>query len=128
MKRIKIGNKFEASAVALGAMRMARLSVSDAEKVVMTALESGIDLVDHADIYGGGESERLFGEMLRRNPWMREKIILQDKVGICKGHYDASREHILEAVDGSLERLGVDHLDVLLLHRPRRADGTRRGG
>ncbi len=118
MKRIKIGNRFEASTVALGAMRMARLSVSDAEKVVMTALESGIDLVDHADIYGGGESERLFGEVLRRNPWMREKIILQDKVGICKGHYDASREHILEAVDGSLERLGVDHLDVLLLHRP----------
>lgn len=118
MKRIKIGNRFEASAIALGAMRIAPLSVQEAEKVVLTAFEQGIDFVDHADIYGGGQSEERFGEVLKRNPGLREKLILQDKVGICKGHYDASREHILEAVNGSLKRLGVEHLDALLLHRP----------
>ena len=118
MKRIKIGNRCEASAIALGAMRIAPLSVQEAEKVVLTAFEQGIDFVDHADIYGCGQSEERFGEVLKRNPGLREKLILQDKVGICKGHYDASREHILEAVNGSLKRLGVEHLDVLLLHRP----------
>ena len=118
MKRIKIGNRFEAGAIALGAMRIAPLSVQEAEKVVLTAFEQGIDFVDHADIYGGGQSEERFGEVLKRNPGLREKLILQDKVGICKGHYDASREHILEAVNGSLKRLGVEHLDALLLHRP----------
>lgn len=118
MKRIKIGNKFEASNIALGAMRMAGMSVEDAEKAVLTAVDCGIDFVDHADIYGGGESEEIFSKILKRNPGLREKIVLQDKCGICKGYYDASCAHILEAVDGCLKRLDVDYLDTLLLHRP----------
>jgi len=118
MKRIKIGNKFEASAIALGAMRMAGMTVEDAEQVVLTSYECGVDFVDHADIYGGGESEEIFGKVLKRNPGLREKLIVQDKVGICKGHYDASYEHIIEAANGCLKRLGVDYIDTLLLHRP----------
>ena len=118
MKRIKIGNRFEASAVALGAMRMASLSVEEAEKVVLTAYENGIDYVDHADIYGGGKSEEIFAEVLKRNPFLKEKLIIQDKVGIAKGYYDASYEHIIEAADGCLKRLNVESIDALLLHRP----------
>lgn len=118
MKRIKIGNKFEAGGIALGVMRMAGLSVDEAEKVVLTAVENGIDFVDHADIYGGGKSEEVFAGVLKRNPGLREKIIIQDKVGICKGYYDASKEHIIEAAEGCLNRLGIDHIDTLLLHRP----------
>jgi predicted oxidoreductase len=118
MKRIKIGNKFEASGIALGVMRMAGLSVDEAEKVVLTAVENGIDFVDHADIYGGGKSEEVFAGVLKRNPGLREKLIIQDKVGICKGYYDASKEHIIEAAEGCLSRLGIDHIDTLLLHRP----------
>ncbi|MBQ3078610.1 MAG: aldo/keto reductase [Clostridia bacterium] len=118
MKRIKIGNQFEASAIALGAMRMSGKTVDEAEKIVLTAYENGIDYVDHADIYGGGESENVFSKVLKRNPGLREKILLQDKVGICKGYYDASYEHIMEAADGCLKRLGVDYIDALLLHRP----------
>jgi len=118
MKKIKIGNKFEASSIALGAMRMAKLPVDDAEKVVLTCYENGVNFVDHADIYGGGESEIVFGKVLQRNPGLREKLMIQGKVGICKGHYDASYAHIIEAANGSLKRLGVDYLDTLLLHRP----------
>jgi predicted oxidoreductase len=84
----------------------------------LTALENGIDLFDHADIYGGGESEAVFGRVLARNPGLREKMVVQGKVGICKGYYDASKEHIIEAVEGSLKRLGIEYLDTLLLHRP----------
>lgn len=118
MKRIKIGNKFEASAVALGAMRMAGLSVEDAEKVVMTYADNGVDFVDHADIYGGGRSEEIFAEVLKRNPSLKDKFIVQDKVGIRKGFYDASYEHVVSAAEGCLKRLNMESIDVLLLHRP----------
>ena len=118
MKQIMIGNAFQASAIGLGVMRIADLDIARAEAVVCAAVDNGITFIDHADIYGGGRSESLFGEVLRRNPGLRERITLQDKCGICKGYYDASCAHILEAVDGSLKRLGVDYVDALLLHRP----------
>ena len=118
MKKIFLGKAVASAPIALGCMRLAGLTVTAAESLVNTALEQGIDLFDHADIYGAGESERLFGEVLRRNPGMRQRMLLQGKCGICKGYYDASEKHILEAVDGCLSRLGVDTLDLLLLHRP----------
>jgi predicted oxidoreductase len=88
------------------------------EALVKRAIENGINFFDHADIYGAGKSEVLFGEVLKRNPQMREKIIIQTKCGICKGYYDSSLEHILESVDKSLERLNTNYLDILLIHRP----------
>ncbi len=118
MTKLALGGVLQASPIALGCMRMAALDESSADKVVHTALENGIDFFDHADIYGGGRSEELFGQVLKNNPGLREKIVLQSKCGICKGFYDASKEHILEAADGILKRLGVEYLDTLLLHRP----------
>ena len=118
MEKLILGNVLPASPIALGCMRMAGMDDSAAEQVVFTALENGIDFFDHADIYGGGESEEIFGRVLKNNPGLREKIVLQSKCGICKGYYDASKEHLLEAADGILKRLGVDYLDALLLHRP----------
>lgn len=118
MEKLLLGNVLPASPIALGCMRMAGMDDAAAEQVVFTALENGIDFFDHADIYGGGESEEIFGRVLKNNPGLRDKIVLQSKCGICKGYYDASKEHILEATDGILKRLGVDYLDALLLHRP----------
>ena len=86
--------------------------------LIHTALDEGINFFDHADIYGGGKSEEKFSEALDMNPSLREKMILQTKCGIRKGCFDFSKEHILEAVDGSLKRLRTDYVDVLLLHRP----------
>ena len=118
MKRLLLGGMLPASAIGLGCMRMAALSAKEADQVVHTALDNGIDFFDHADIYGGGACEERFGQVLRDNPGLRDKIVLQGKCGICRGYYDASKAHILEAADGILSRLGVDHLDSLLLHRP----------
>ena len=118
MKRLLLGGILPASAIGLGCMRMAALSAKEADQVVHTALDNGIDFFDHADIYGGGACEERFGQVLRDNPGLRDKIVLQGKCGICRGYYDASKAHILEAADGILSRLGVDHLDSLLLHRP----------
>ncbi len=119
IKNISIGSgEITASEIALGCMRMANLTVKEAAGVIDSAIESGINFFDHADIYGGGKSEEIFSEAFGMTPSKREKIFIQSKCGIRDGYYDFSKEHILEAVDGSLRRLKTDYLDVLLLHRP----------
>ncbi|ECL4452533.1 aldo/keto reductase family oxidoreductase [Listeria monocytogenes] len=119
MKRITIGNSaLTASEISLGCMRMADLSKEDANKVINTALENGIDFFDHADIYGGGKSEEVFADAIDMNATVREKMILQSKCGIRQGFFDFSKEHIIASVEGSLKRLKTDYLDTLLLHRP----------
>ena len=94
------------------------MSNQDIATLIRTALDAGINFFDHADVYGGGKSEEKFAEALDMTPRLRDTMILQSKVGIRKGSFDFSKEHILEAVEGSLNRLRTDHLDVLLLHRP----------
>ena len=118
MKYVKIDDGMTASAVALGCMRMAGLAEERVDAIIDTALACGVNFFDHADIYGGGKSETLFGDYLKRHSGVREKIFIQTKCGIGAKQFDFSKEHILAAVDGSLLRLGVDYIDSLLLHRP----------
>ena len=119
MKYIKIPNTdMNASEISLGCMRIASMEKQEISTLIQTALDEGINFFDHADVYGGGKSEEKFAEALDMNPSVREKMILQTKCGIRKGSFDFSKEHILEAVDGSLKRLRTDYIDVLLLHRP----------
>ena len=107
------------SKIALGCMRVSGKSVEEVEELVKTALDLGINFFDHADIYGGGKSEEVFGEVLKRHPEYRAKMILQTKCGIVPGkRYDFSKEHILQCVNDSLKRLNTDHVEILLLHRP----------
>ena len=112
----KTGRKV--SVLGIGCMRMNGLSSDQVDDVIKTALDCGINFFDHADIYGGGECERLFGAALSRDKSLRDKIFIQSKCSIRKGMYDFSKEYILSSVDGILSRLGTDHLDSLLLHRP----------
>ena len=119
MRTMKLGNgTLEVPVVAVGCMRINSLDKTQAEAFVQTALEEGANFFDHADIYGGGTCEEIFAEAIHMNDDIREQIILQSKCGIRNGMFDFSKEHILEAVDGSLKRLKTDYLDVLLLHRP----------
>ncbi|MDN6162381.1 MAG: aldo/keto reductase [Atopostipes sp.] len=105
------------SAVALGAMRIT--NTKEPVKVIETAIENGINFFDHADIYGAGESEKIFSKALKESKYNREDIYLQSKLGIVPGkRYDFSKEHILQSIEGILKRLDVDYLDSLLLHRP----------
>jgi predicted oxidoreductase len=117
MKNIKIGN-MSASAVSLGCMRMNSLDKVQVDAIMDTALACGVNFFDHADIYGGGSSETLFGEYLKRHQDVRESIYIQTKCAIHDGQFDFSKEHIIKSVEGSLKRLGVDYVDALLLHRP----------
>lgn len=119
MKNLKMGtSNIQGSEISLGCMRMAGLSVEDAKVLVDTALEEGINFFDHADIYGKGESEKIFSKCVTSDD-VREKMIIQTKCGIVPGiMYDFSKEHILNSVDGCLKRLNMDYVDTLLLHRP----------
>lgn len=117
MKQRLLGGTLPVSAVAMGCMRLADAK-APADTVLGTALELGVDFFDHADIYGGGRCEAVFGDWLSRHPGMRERITVQTKCGIRPGCYDFSKAHILSAVEGSLRRLQTDYVDVLLLHRP----------
>ncbi len=94
---------------------------------VRTAIEEGYNHFDHADIYGGGECERLFSLVLKDAPQLRDKLLITSKCGIRMAkdnggntpkRYDFSKEHIKKSVEGSLSRLNTDYLDILLLHRP----------
>lgn len=119
MKTIEIKNTdMTVSQIALGCMRISDLGKKEIRNLVETALEEGINFFDHADIYGGGNSESLFADAMEMNPSFREKIFLQSKCGIRTGRYDFSKEYILFSVEGSLKRLKTDYLDLLLLHRP----------
>lgn len=95
-----------------------------AQKAVEAALENNITMFDHADIYKHGRSETVFGRLLKEDPGLRKKLVLQSKCGIrfsegeVPNRYDFSEKHILSSVDGILERLETDYLDILLLHRP----------
>lgn len=120
MKYIKpFGNGTEVSQVALGCMRIADKTDKEMDFYLGEAVELGFNYFDHADIYGRGRCEEVFGRALKRNPELRDKIFIQTKCSIVPGKmYDFSKEHIISAVEGSLERLGVDGVETLLLHRP----------
>lgn len=121
MRTMKLGKSgVQVPVIAVGCMRMADKSENDARALIKTALDCGLNFFDHADFYGGGESEKVFSRAIGMNDDVREKIILQSKCGICAGKFmfDFSEKHITESVEGSLRRLGTDYLDFLLLHRP----------
>ncbi len=120
MRETILGNHIrKVPSVAVGCMRLSEKSKDEMNHFIHAALEQGAYFFDHADIYGGGMSESIFGEAFADDPSLkREDMYLQSKCGIRQGFYDFSKEHILKSVDGILQRLHTDYLDLLLLHRP----------
>ena len=111
----------ELSEIVLGMMRIEDKSVKEVEELVETALSVGINAFDLADIYGRGRCEELLGIVLKNRSDLREKMWIQSKCGIRIEeftYFDFSKDYIIKSVDGILQRLKIDHLDSLLLHRP----------
>ena len=122
MRYITLGqDDKELSEIVLGMMRIEDKSVKEVEELVETALSVGINAFDLADIYGRGRCEELLGLVLKNRPDLREKMWIQSKCGIRIEeftYFDFSKDYIIKSVDGILQRLMLDHLDSLLLHRP----------
>ena len=96
-------------------------------RAIITAYESGYTLFDNADIYAGGEAERILGAALKEVSGMRDNVLVATKCGVrppgtpdpnSPQRYDFSAEHILYSCEHSLKRLGVETIDVYMLHRP----------
>jgi predicted oxidoreductase len=107
-----------ASEIIMGCMRIDSMKDAEVERLVKTAIEQGITLFDHADIYGDGACEEKFGTLFLNTPGLRDTLLLQSKCGIRDEYYDLTQEHIVRSVDESLKRLNTDYLDIFILHRP----------
>ncbi|GAA6186502.1 aldo/keto reductase [Aliiglaciecola sp. NS0011-25] len=134
MKQIPLNSYFPSmSQISLGCMGLGgswgtapfeSKHVTQAHTAVDAALDCGINSFDHADIYTMGKAEQVFGEVLKARPELRENILLQSKCGIVfedeKGpkRFDFSKHYILKSVDGILNRLNTEYIDIFLLHRP----------
>lgn len=125
MKFLNIGTTgVHASRTALGVMRIADKSQDEADEVVKTALDGGVNFFDTADVYAGGESSRRFGRALDNLGVKRTDVVLETKFGISRNDegsitgYDFSKKHLVSALDKELENLQVDYVDFALLHRP----------
>lgn len=96
-------------------------------RAIMAAYEAGYTLFDNADIYCGGEAERILGEVLKEVSGMRARVLIATKCGIrpagtphaqAPQRYDFSRQYIVESCEQSLKRLKIETIDLYLLHRP----------
>ncbi len=106
----------------------ANFSTTDYRRMIEACLQNDINSFDHADIYGDYTTEAEFGEVLKENPSLRQHMKLVTKCGIQMltpnrpehsiKSYNTSKEHIIRSAERSLENLGTDYLDVLLIHRP----------
>lgn len=120
MNKIQLGtSNVMASQLALGMMRSSLKEASDMRLLLEKALELDMNFIDHADIYAWKNvAEELYGQVMAEAPHLRDKFLVQTKCGICSGYYDSSYQHIIESVNTSLERMHLETIDLLLLHRP----------
>ncbi len=120
MKTMELGtSNLRVPRIAVGCMRLTELNEDQLVEYINWCIANGLNFFDHADIYGGGTCEKVFAKAFKKTGYKREDILLQSKCGIVPGvMYDFDKDYILKSVDGILERLETDYLDVLLLHRP----------
>lgn len=131
MDRIKLSPSLEMSRIVYGMWRLgddSDTSAAHVEAKIQTCLDQGITTFDQADIYGDYGAEAVLGGALKANPSLREKMEIVTKCDIVAPcgryadakvkYYDTSRAHIEKSVDISLTEMGIDHIDLLLIHRP----------
>ncbi len=131
MQRVKLSDTLEMSRLVYGMWRLgddSDTSTAHVEAKIQACLDQGITTFDQADIYGGYAAEAVLGNALRANPSLRQKMEIVTKCDIVAPvgryaeakvkYYDTSRAHILKSVETSLSEMAIDHIDLLLIHRP----------
>lgn len=131
MPRIELNPGLTLSRLAYGVWRLSEAADTSAQAVagrIQACLDQGITTFDHADIYGGYSCEALFGAALRAQPGLKTRMEIVTKCDIMLlsdqrpdnrvKHYDTSAAHVQASVERSLHNIGVDAIDLLLIHRP----------
>lgn len=122
----RLGDEVEVGPIGFGCWRLTGPSDADNARLIATALDLGMNLVDNADVYGldwGGSGfgacEEALGRVLAADPSLRDRMVLATKGGIIPGvPYDSSGAYLISACEASLRRMGVDHVDLYQIHRP----------
>lgn len=131
MDRIELTSDLSLSRIVYGMWRIGDdedTSQRHVQAKIEACLEQGITTLDQADIYGGYTAEAILGETFKASPALRDKLQIVTKCGIVAPvgrhaaarvkHYDTSADHINASVDASLRDMAIDHIDLLLIHRP----------
>ncbi|GAA6161816.1 aldo/keto reductase family oxidoreductase [Ruegeria sp. HU-ET01832] len=131
MQRVKLSDTLELSRIVYGMWRIGDdddTSAAHVEAKIQACLDQGITSFDQADIYGDYTAEGILGAALRANPTLRSKMEIVTKCDIVAPcgrysaakvkYYDTSRTHIQKSVETSLAEMAIDHIDLLLIHRP----------
>lgn len=131
MDRVTLSPGLELSRIVYGMWRLADdsdTSAAHVEAKINACLDQGITTFDQADIYGDYGAEAVLGQALRANPALRQRMEIVTKCDIVAPcgryadarvkHYDTSRDHIERSVETSLSEMAIDHIDLLLIHRP----------
>ena len=131
MPRVELNSDLSLSRLAYGVWRLSEAADTSAPAVaarIQACLDQGITTFDHADIYGGYSCEALFGAALRAQPGLKARMEIVTKCDIMLlsdqrpdnrvKHYDTSSAHVQASVERSLHNIGVDTIDLLLIHRP----------
>tara|TARA_B100000927_G_C16453020_1_gene464641 strand:+ start:713 stop:1603 length:891 start_codon:yes stop_codon:yes gene_type:complete len=131
MERIELAQGLSFSRLVYGMWRLADdsdTSVKHVDAKINAALDQGITTFDQADIYGGYAAEAVMGAAMKANPSLRQRIEIVSKCDIVIDagrhsgarvkHYNTTAAHINASVDASLSEMGIDDIDVLLVHRP----------
>ena len=131
MERIELAKGLSFSRLVYGMWRLADdsdTSVKHVDAKINAALDQGITTFDQADIYGGYTAEAVMGAAMKANPSLRQRMEIVSKCDIVIDagrhsgarvkHYNTTAAHINASVDASLAEMGIDEIDVLLVHRP----------
>lgn len=122
----RLGDEVEIGPIGFGCWRLTGSSDADNGRLIATALDLGMNLIDNADVYGldwggtgFGACEEALGRVLAADPSLRDRMVLATKGGIIPGvPYDSSGAYLISACEASLRRMGVDHVDLYQIHRP----------
>ncbi|HDD55984.1 MAG TPA: voltage-dependent potassium channel subunit beta [Chloroflexi bacterium] len=98
-----------------------QVDVDKAVKLMTTAYDAGVNFFDNAEVYSGGSAERIMGEVIKKTGWKRHDLVLSTKIfwgGEGPNDRGLSRKHIIEGLDASLGRMGLDYVDLVYAHRP----------
>lgn len=131
MERLLLNPEISISRLIYGFWRLtddSDLSPRHVEAKISAALDQGVSTFDQADIYGGYTAERALGGALKANPSLRSRMEIITKCGIVVNagrhagvvvkHYNTTKQHIHNSVNASLSEMGIEYIDVLLIHRP----------
>jgi len=98
-----------------------QVDVDKAISLMKIAFEAGVNFFDNAEVYSNGQSEEIMGEAIRKIGWKQEDLVLSTKIfwgGESPNVIGLSRKHIIEGMDGSLKRMGLEYVDLVFAHRP----------